>query len=157
MPLLRYCLQYGTARIAHELWCLELDRQECSQMAWFDSAALEKMLMDRWVINPPRIKNSSVNQVTHLLNGRSRISKHNFSIPAPYGLENTTGESYFAGHMMTKNPKTMPFHMFMPCPQMHKPFMKYSGRLTEREGVEKKWQRHWLVSRGGLGSDQGSG
>ncbi len=93
-------------------------------MAWFDSAALEKMLMDRWVINPPRIKNSSVNQVTHLLNGKSRISKHNFSILTPYGLEHTTDESYFVGHMMTKRPKIIPFHMFMhnPCPQMHKPF-----------------------------------
>lgn len=62
--------------------------------------------MDRWVINPPRIKIFSVNQVTHLLNGRSRISKHNFSIPTPYWHENTKGESNFAAHSMTKTRST---------------------------------------------------
>lgn len=59
----------------------------------FDSAALEKMLMDRWVNNPPRIKNSSVNHVTYLLN------------PTPYGHEHTTSEISFAGHLMTKKAK----------------------------------------------------
>lgn len=71
----------------------------------FDSAALEKMLMDRWVNNPPRIKNSSVNHVTYLLNRRSRISKHTFSNPTPYGHEHTTSEISFAGHLMTKKAK----------------------------------------------------
>lgn len=71
-------------------------------MAWFDSAALEKMLMDRWVINPPRIKNSSVNQVTPLLNGRSRISKHHFLTPTKYRHVHTPSESDFASHTMTK-------------------------------------------------------
>lgn len=81
-------------------------------MACFDSAALEKMLMDLWVINPPRINNFSVNQVTHLLNGRSRISKLNLSNPTPYWHENITGESNFAAQSMTKTTKrTIQFNM----------------------------------------------
>ncbi len=110
-------------------------------MAWLNSTALEKVLMDRWVINPPRIKNSSVNKVSHLLNERNRISKHNFSIPTSYGLEHTTGESYFAGHMTTKKSQKQCHFTCLCITIVHKCinlFMKYSGRLTEREGGGKK-------------------
>lgn len=134
-----WSIAFRTARIAHELWCLELDRQQCSQMACFDSAALEMMLMDQWVINPPRIKIFSVNQVIHLLNGRSRISKHNFSNPTLYWHEHTKGKSNFAAHSMTKTSKNT-FHRLkhIPWPQMHKTFQE-----MERWGGEKKeWQRH---------------
>lgn len=113
-------------------------------MACFDSAALEMMLMDRWVINPPRIKIFSVNQVTHLLNGRSRISKHNFSNPTPYWHEHTTVESNFAAHSMTKTAKYT-FHMLKhhPWPQMHKTFQE-----MEREGgkgVKRKSDRDMVI------------
>lgn len=131
-----WSIAFRTARIAHELWCLKLDRQQCSQMACFDSAALEMMLMDRWVINPPRIKIFSVNQVTHLLNGRSRISKHNFSIPTPYWHENTKGESNFAAHSMTKTRSTgLSTILDHRCTELFK-------KWRRGDGGEKEWQKH---------------